>query len=1002
MGDWGPLGEVLETRASDRDRANVKNLVSYGHELLKLVRDTFPRYTLHDERHAGNVIRLMGRLAAPRLDRMTGLEAALLILAAYFHDAGMAYSKAEIAAIPDEDDFRTFLDAHDEAYVATQRNGGRPTDAVIEQYCRSRHADRVRVHLGRCDRGLLQWDGRPIIDQLELVCRSHNEPAAVLHEPRFRTDFLYQADLRFCAIMLRLADILDLDDTRAPQVIYHYLDLAAHTSPEATTSDREWHKHLAARGFDFPPSPRPNYTLQFSAESRDPGDEHHLRAFLKVIEDELLQCRTVVDVCDERWRGLPLPAEIDTSGISSVDYKYGEFRFELDRTAVLELFTGEQLYDDRYAFVRELLQNALDAIRAREHLYGHQSAGVQVWCWEDDGGYLWIRVEDDGLGMDEVTLRKYFLGVGRSFYRSTEFEAARVRSERANRPFGVIGRFGVGVLACFMAGDQVELSTRPANGGKAVRLSINRRDDYFVLQEQDRLGRPMPTPGGPAPAFLPKPGTHIAVRIDPNRAEIDLDGLRSKVPEYLFAPPVPVAVDGRPLNDRLERLINQSMLDRPRIVDIDANDLHIADGPHKEVISGRLRLAAVPLNITRDGGCPEVSGQMLVYRVVAADLTSSRGEALTELILLRQGKFSISGRVDLPESLLEGESERPSLVLSRSTKGVNTANRYLVPLCALPGGAVAADAERLRTWWGYNGIALPDSAALLPPLDSLDQLTVVVGQISLSGGLRPDLPVSRSTVSAAPFSIHSAIQLATRRALRAATVGDAEWCTALSGSSNLEISLSIPGESPTVAALELDGLLRQGAWNSEKLRLLDDRSVEDLHVAARTAKEPFVAFIPPQPAGTSADFPFSTTFSFEVVITAAVLHFFVDTEWIPGMTTENRAVLSVRSDSAPGRQEGADEFGPMFAVPFRGKPNLARAARMMNAHHPLTQWLLTNARDLKEHFPVLFRHVFRNATHLDDVEKMNTALARVARTGHVPPPPKAAFLRDEDGWWWSR
>ncbi|MFF5083054.1 hypothetical protein ACFY36_38930 [Actinoplanes sp. NPDC000266] len=957
MGDWGPLGDVLRAKASDRDRANVKDLVSYARSLLKLVRESFPTYTMHDEQHSENVIRLMGRLAAPRIERMSGLEAALLILAAYFHDAGMAYSPAEIAAIPGEDEFRAFLDSHDEAYVSAQHHGGKPPPAVIEQYCRSRHADRVRVHLDRCESKLLQWDGKSIIDQLELVCRSHNEPAAALHEPRFRTDFLYQADLRFCAIMLRLADILDLDDTRAPRVIYEHLALATRT-----TSDREWHKHLAARGFEFPPAPRPNYTLQFSAESTDPGDEHRLRAFLKVIEDELLQCRGVADFCDERWRGIPLPAEIDTIGIRSDGYKYGEFRFELDRTAVLELFTGDQLYDDPCAFVRELLQNALDAIRARDHLFGHESDGVRVSCWEDDSGYLWLRVDDDGIGMDEAALRGYFLRVGRSFYRSTEFQAAMTRSGRADSPFGVISRFGIGVLSCFMAGDRVEVASRSVRGGKAVRLSINRHDDYFVMQEQGMTGRPMPGPGEPEPAFPRNPGTSIAVRIDPDQTGLRLDGLLARLPAYLFAPPVPVTVNGRPANGPTERLITEPMLARPEIADL-------GEG---------LQLAAIPLDLTRDGGCDELNGQLLLYALLEADAQGT-------------DRFSSIGR---PHRFEDRDRSASHVELRHYTKG-HQRRKTVLALSGLPGGASAAGAAERSSTWGYNGITLPALSDHDDLLEGGEISIMLYGYLDLSGELRPDLTVSRSTVRAIPFAVHSAVQLATRRALRKAIAGHPGLAKVAVRTGCAELSGPAPGEPYTAGALRADRLLRDGSWRSERLPEFRGRSADDLLADFREGKDPGFILRPPDPRRVTD----GRRFPFDDVIASAVLHFGVDVECEPD---KDIAMLAVRSASPPQHLPGADAFAPMFAVPFSGSGRVARANRMMNARHPLTIWMMTNADALAEHLPALFQRVFRLATHLEDVAELNSAVDRAARSGRVPAPPPGSYLRqDKNGWWWS-
>jgi len=86
---------------------------------------------------------------------------------------------------------------------------------------------------------------------------------------------------------------------------------------------------------------------------------------------------------------------------------------------------GEHLYDDRYAFVRELLQNALDASRHRE--FHERAAGntaftcdpIRVSTWKDKDGYHWVRIDDYGMGMTERIINEYLLKVGQSYYKSS-------------------------------------------------------------------------------------------------------------------------------------------------------------------------------------------------------------------------------------------------------------------------------------------------------------------------------------------------------------------------------------------------------------------------------------------------------------------------------------------------------------------------------------------------------------------------------------------------------
>ncbi len=58
----GPLWDTLREKCAHQHVENVNDLMLRAASLLKLVIKTFPTYTLHDEQHAQNVIKLMGRL----------------------------------------------------------------------------------------------------------------------------------------------------------------------------------------------------------------------------------------------------------------------------------------------------------------------------------------------------------------------------------------------------------------------------------------------------------------------------------------------------------------------------------------------------------------------------------------------------------------------------------------------------------------------------------------------------------------------------------------------------------------------------------------------------------------------------------------------------------------------------------------------------------------------------------------------------------------------------
>lgn len=103
----------------------------------------------------------------------------------------------------------------------------------------------------------------------------------------------------------------------------------------------------------------------------------------------------------------------------------GDFCLTMDQNQVLKLLMGENLYDDRDVFVRELLQNAIDATLLRGQMddaFVPEDSRIDFWEWGDSEGNLWFRIDDQGTGMTLGMLQRYFLKVGNSYYTSLEIK----------------------------------------------------------------------------------------------------------------------------------------------------------------------------------------------------------------------------------------------------------------------------------------------------------------------------------------------------------------------------------------------------------------------------------------------------------------------------------------------------------------------------------------------------------------------------------------------------
>lgn len=126
-------------------------------------------------------------------------------------------------------------------------------------------------------------------------------------------------------------------------------------------------------------------------------------------------------------------------------------KFQVHLRGIIDLLS-QHLYSGPQVFVRELLQNGVDAIQARAQIEPNHPGEITLEIVPGKkGAPATLIFNDNGVGLTEAEIHEFLATIGQSSKRG-EFQP----------PGGFIGQFGVGLLACFIVSNEVIVVTRSA------------------------------------------------------------------------------------------------------------------------------------------------------------------------------------------------------------------------------------------------------------------------------------------------------------------------------------------------------------------------------------------------------------------------------------------------------------------------------------------------------------------------------------------------------------
>ncbi|CAM4106346.1 HD domain-containing protein [Corallococcus exiguus] len=500
-----------------------KRLVSRA---LQAVGVLFPHYSLHDESHSNTILRQLARVLGPsRIARLSPTDIWLLLEAAYHHDIGMVVPDARKRAWWSNQPFKIHLLQLAESHDPDLRRAARTLSTrtfeslgdewpfevqralllAMADYARKQHpamAEEIvetpaRISLDS-PRILIP---RRLFQLLALICRHHGssfEKTLELpgRESGYGTD---EAHPRFVGCMLRLGDLLDLDDGRfCPTLI----GTMGRLPPSSRAHER---KHASIRHLLVSPK---IIEVEAVCERKDVAAYEETERWLSWLRDELKNqaARWAEIAPTEDFGTLPSVGRITAKIEGHITIGEGRLpRFEVERDSIIKLVQGANIYERPTSFIRELLQNAVDATllrcwndhhseilewekdlknqdKALDNLRGilknypiqvkvtnpKKRSTISAPKGRDDYRFK-VVIEDKGWGISRQDIH-YLQQIGGSS-KNQRKQFRRIDMPEWMQPSGV---FGIGLQSVFLFAQRVVITTRPDDSPEILRITLRK------------------------------------------------------------------------------------------------------------------------------------------------------------------------------------------------------------------------------------------------------------------------------------------------------------------------------------------------------------------------------------------------------------------------------------------------------------------------------------------------------------------------------------------------
>lgn len=243
-------------------------------------------------------------------------------------------------------------------------------------------------------------------------------------------------------------------------------------------------------------------------------------------------------------------------------------KIDIDNSTLIKMMSDFAFYGDEEVYLRELLQNAMDACmtkRAYEWSWGTEFLELNEARMINSMRRFFeprisisyssltqrLTVEDNGIGINDRDIELYVSKIGKSYYTSSEYELQHLQYEP-------VGHFGIGLLSCFNVSRALLIESKKDG---CVNTAWN-------VEEQQSL-EPVTAKwfeGAEEMEYIysnrEEPGTKVTLVLKPKYAmRLSMQGIVKLVRKYMLYQPFPIEVSF----DERKAVVQErnTMLDNP-------------------------------------------------------------------------------------------------------------------------------------------------------------------------------------------------------------------------------------------------------------------------------------------------------------------------------------------------------------------------------------------------------------------------------------------------------